>query len=147
MPEQRTHDMVAAVHEVVVNSVRHGGGRGVLRLRNDREYVICEVCDIGAVKPTTPAPPFPGHLPPGRARPRDVGGASVERSAHGDLRSRGLGRAPVLQESGDRVTVPRRRSRDAYLRRPGRAAGSPVRRAGRPSPCRCRPPAVGSTLR
>ncbi|MEU6028899.1 sensor histidine kinase [Streptomyces tauricus] len=73
VPEQRTHDMVAAVHEVVVNSVRHGGGRGVLRLRNDREYVICEVCDIGAVKPTTPVPPFPGHLPPDRRAVRGHG--------------------------------------------------------------------------
>ncbi|WP_328498196.1 sensor histidine kinase [Streptomyces sp. NBC_00414] len=65
VPEQRMHDMVAAVHEVVVNSVRHGGGRGILRLRDDVEYVICEVSDVGA-RPPNPAPPFPGHLPPDR---------------------------------------------------------------------------------
>ncbi|BCL32716.1 anti-sigma factor RsbA family regulatory protein [Streptomyces aurantiacus] len=63
--EHRLDDMVAAVHEVVVNSVRHGGGRGVLRLRNDFEYVICEVSDVGTGASTVP-PLFPGHLPPDR---------------------------------------------------------------------------------
>ncbi|MFE7077520.1 anti-sigma factor RsbA family regulatory protein [Streptomyces sp. NPDC057620] len=72
VPEQRTHDMVAAVHEVMVNSVRHGGGRGVLRLRNDVEYVICEVTDIGTAR-QIPAPPFPGHLPPDRRAERGHG--------------------------------------------------------------------------
>ncbi|MFE1800339.1 anti-sigma factor RsbA family regulatory protein [Streptomyces sp. NPDC059517] len=72
VPEQRTHDMVAAVHEVMVNSVRHGGGRGVLRLRNDVEYVICEVSDIGTAR-LIPAPPFPGHLPPDRGAVRGHG--------------------------------------------------------------------------
>ncbi|MFS8199910.1 anti-sigma factor RsbA family regulatory protein [Streptomyces sp. CWNU-52B] len=65
MSEQRLHDMVAAVHEVVANSVRHGGGRGVLRLRTDFEYVICEVADVGTRASTAP-PQFPGHLPPDR---------------------------------------------------------------------------------
>jgi len=65
MAEQRLDDLVAAVHEVVVNSVRHGGGRGVLRLRNDFEYVICEVSDVGTPA-SAPAPLFPGHLPPDR---------------------------------------------------------------------------------
>ncbi|MFD3313407.1 anti-sigma factor RsbA family regulatory protein [Streptomyces sp. NPDC058694] len=65
LPEQLTQDMVAAVHEAVVNSVRHGGGRGVLRLRSDSDHVICEISDTGttAVPPPIP-PPFPGHLPP-----------------------------------------------------------------------------------
>jgi anti-sigma regulatory factor (Ser/Thr protein kinase) len=55
--------MVTAVHEAVVNSVRYGGGRGVLRLRSDPDYVICEVSDDGT--PTSvAAPPFPGDLPP-----------------------------------------------------------------------------------
>ena len=63
VPEQRTYDMVAAVHEAVVNTVRFGGGRGVLRLRSDPDYVICEVSDHGAHTSATP-PRFPGHLPP-----------------------------------------------------------------------------------
>ncbi|WP_328847031.1 sensor histidine kinase [Streptomyces sp. NBC_00258] len=63
VPEQLTHDMVTAVHEAVVNSMRHGGGQGVLRLRSDSAYVICEISDTGT--PTAPPPPqFPGHLPP-----------------------------------------------------------------------------------
>ncbi|MEO8691057.1 MAG: sensor histidine kinase, partial [Solirubrobacteraceae bacterium] len=32
LSRQRTHDLVLAVHEVATNSVRHGGGRGVLRV-------------------------------------------------------------------------------------------------------------------
>ncbi|MFF3707346.1 anti-sigma factor RsbA family regulatory protein [Streptomyces phaeochromogenes] len=65
--ERLTHDIVNAVHETVVNSVRHGGGRGVLRLRSDSEYVICEISDPGtppAPSAPPPPPPFPGHLPP-----------------------------------------------------------------------------------
>ncbi|GGM08302.1 anti-sigma regulatory factor [Streptomyces fumigatiscleroticus] len=64
LSEERTHDMVAAVHEVVVNSVRYGGGRGVVRLRRDDDYVVCEVSDDGA-SGTAPPEGFPGHLPPG----------------------------------------------------------------------------------
>jgi anti-sigma regulatory factor (Ser/Thr protein kinase) len=70
MPEQRTYDMVAAVHEAVVNAVRFGGGGGVLRLGSDPHYVICEVSDDGARDSAMPAR-FPGHLPPD---PRAVGG-------------------------------------------------------------------------
>ncbi len=70
LPEQRTYDMVAAVHETVVNAVRHGGGRGVVRLRSDPGCVICEVRDYGA-HGAPPAPCFPGRLPPGT---REVSG-------------------------------------------------------------------------
>jgi anti-sigma regulatory factor (Ser/Thr protein kinase) len=63
LPEQRTYDLVAAVHETVVNALRYGGGRGVVRLRGDPEYVICEIRDEGAHS-SAPTPPFPGHLPP-----------------------------------------------------------------------------------
>ncbi|WP_171060127.1 sensor histidine kinase [Streptomyces montanus] len=68
LPEQRTYDLVAAVHEAVVNAVRYGGGRGVVRLRSDPDYVTCEVSDTGT---TVPPAPFPGHLPP---EPRGVNG-------------------------------------------------------------------------
>ncbi|WP_052745208.1 sensor histidine kinase [Streptomyces sp. WM6386] len=70
LPEQRTYDLVAAVHESVVNALRYGGGRGVVRLRSDPEYVICEIRDEGT-HTAAPRPPFPGHLPP---EPRAPGG-------------------------------------------------------------------------
>lgn len=74
MPEQLTHDMVTAVHEAVVNSLRHGGGRGVLRLRSDSEHVICEISDTGRpTGPPQPPPPFPGHLPPDPRAPNGHG--------------------------------------------------------------------------
>ncbi|GGN48876.1 anti-sigma regulatory factor [Streptomyces albiflavescens] len=63
MPEQRTYDMVAAVHEALVNAVRFGGGGGVLRLRSDPDYVICEIVDHGAHNSAVPVR-FPGQLPP-----------------------------------------------------------------------------------
>jgi anti-sigma regulatory factor (Ser/Thr protein kinase) len=42
-----TVELVGAVHEVAANSVRHGGGEGVLRAWLDRAAVICEVRDRG----------------------------------------------------------------------------------------------------
>lgn len=42
-----TVEFVAAVHEVAANSVRYGGGEGVIRAWHDGEFVICEVSDRG----------------------------------------------------------------------------------------------------
>ncbi|MFD3840425.1 anti-sigma factor RsbA family regulatory protein [Streptomyces sp. NPDC058642] len=72
LPEQRTYDLVAAVHESVVNALRYGGGRGVVRLRSDPEYVVCEIRDEGAHS-SAPRPPFPGQLPPGPRAPSGHG--------------------------------------------------------------------------
>ncbi|MEU6375740.1 sensor histidine kinase [Streptomyces sp. NPDC046909] len=72
LPDQRTHDLVTAVHETVANALRYGGGRGVVRLRSTAEYVICEVQDEGA-QASAPRPPFPGHLPPGPRAPSGHG--------------------------------------------------------------------------
>lgn len=72
LPEQRTHDLVASVHETVANALRYGGGRGVVRLHSDPEYVICEVRDGGA-HASAPLPPFPGHLPPEPRAPNGHG--------------------------------------------------------------------------
>ena len=44
---QRTGDLVLATHEVASNSVRHGGGEGMLRVWHDDGTVICEVRDRG----------------------------------------------------------------------------------------------------
>lgn len=41
------YDFVLAVHELVTNAVRHGGGRGRLELRRQQDVLICEVIDQG----------------------------------------------------------------------------------------------------
>jgi anti-sigma regulatory factor (Ser/Thr protein kinase) len=61
--ESRLRHLVLAVHEAAANSVRHGGGRGALRIWRDGEAVVCEVrdrgyiCDplIGRVRPSPEA--------------------------------------------------------------------------------------------
>lgn len=40
-------ELVLAAHEVAVNSVRHGGGGGVLRVWRDGDALVCEVRDGG----------------------------------------------------------------------------------------------------
>ncbi|MEU9212338.1 sensor histidine kinase [Streptomyces sp. NPDC048415] len=109
MPEQRTYDIVAAVHEVLVNAVRFGGGGGVLRLSNDADYVICEVRDHGGHNSATTAR-FPGHLPPD---PRAAGG-------HGMWVVRQLSDlvAESLGPAGSTVRM--------YFRRPGEVIRPPA---------------------
>ncbi|HEV3170935.1 MAG TPA: sensor histidine kinase [Actinocrinis sp.] len=46
---QRTQDLVLVASELAANSIRHGGGRGVLRLWRDGSHVVCEVRDRGLV--------------------------------------------------------------------------------------------------
>jgi anti-sigma regulatory factor (Ser/Thr protein kinase) len=43
-------DLALAVHEAAVNSIRHGGGRGVLRSWRDRDALVCEVADAGELR-------------------------------------------------------------------------------------------------
>ena len=45
----RVDDLVLAVSEISVNSVRHGGGRGVVRIWPGDDAVVCEVADAGSV--------------------------------------------------------------------------------------------------
>ncbi|HZT45707.1 MAG TPA: sensor histidine kinase [Gaiellaceae bacterium] len=45
----RTHDLVLAAHEILTNSVRHGGGSGTLRVWQDDAAVVCEVTDGGRI--------------------------------------------------------------------------------------------------
>ena len=49
------NDFVVAVHELVTNAVRHGGGRGRLALRRDGDTLVCDVSDDG--------PGFTGGVP------------------------------------------------------------------------------------
>lgn len=51
--------MVLAVNEVATNSLRHGGGRGELRVWQDGRSVVCEVSDRGHI-----TAPLAGRLPP-----------------------------------------------------------------------------------
>ncbi|TDB73259.1 ATP-binding protein [Micromonospora sp. KC723] len=44
---QRLDDFVLAVNELITNAVRHGGGRGWLRLWRHADTVVCEVTDHG----------------------------------------------------------------------------------------------------
>jgi serine/threonine-protein kinase RsbW len=44
---QRLDDFVLAANELITNAVRHGGGRGWLRLWRERGTVHCEVSDTG----------------------------------------------------------------------------------------------------
>ncbi|MGC4803584.1 ATP-binding protein [Micromonospora sp. DT233] len=44
---QRLDDFVLAVNELITNAVRHGGGRGWLRLWQQPGRLVCEVADHG----------------------------------------------------------------------------------------------------
>lgn len=58
-------DFVLAVHELVTNVVRHGGGSGRLRLLRDAASLSCQVIDHGPgtedVLIALPRPGTPGH--------------------------------------------------------------------------------------
>lgn len=45
----RTDDLVLATSEVATNSIRHGGGAGVLRLWGEGESLVCEISDAGRI--------------------------------------------------------------------------------------------------
>jgi anti-sigma regulatory factor (Ser/Thr protein kinase) len=45
----RTADLVLAVNEVATNSLRHGGGRGVIRAWSERDALVCEISDVGHI--------------------------------------------------------------------------------------------------
>jgi anti-sigma regulatory factor (Ser/Thr protein kinase) len=50
LSETRTADLVLATDEVASNSIRHGGGTGVLRLWVDGRAVICDIRDAGRLR-------------------------------------------------------------------------------------------------
>jgi anti-sigma regulatory factor (Ser/Thr protein kinase) len=62
--EARASDMVVAVNEAASNSVRYGGGQGILRIWTTADSLICQVSDrgyiddalVGRVRPTEEAP-------------------------------------------------------------------------------------------
>jgi anti-sigma regulatory factor (Ser/Thr protein kinase) len=48
LPPGRVYDVVAAAHELAANAVRHGAGRGRLRLQSADGVLICQVSDAGS---------------------------------------------------------------------------------------------------
>ena len=59
-------DFVLAVHELVANAVRHGGGHGRLDLRCDGDVLICEISDNGTPTGTLPVRPAAVDVAGGR---------------------------------------------------------------------------------
>ena len=62
LDDDRAQDLIVAVHEVAANSVRHGGGTGVLRTWNGGAGVTCEIRDAGVI-----TEPLAGRLRPRHA--------------------------------------------------------------------------------
>jgi len=65
----RATELVLAAHEIASNSVRYGGGGGVLRMWSDDDAIVCEVRDHGHLEN-----PLAGRQRPG---PRDLGGRGL----------------------------------------------------------------------
>ena len=51
LSRSRVYDVVVAAHELAANAVRHGAGRGRLRLRADGAFLYCQVSDDGRARP------------------------------------------------------------------------------------------------
>lgn len=49
LPATRRSDFVLAVNELATNSLRHGGGRGILRTWQEEDALIAEVRDTGRI--------------------------------------------------------------------------------------------------
>lgn len=61
--DARAGELVLAVNELTSNSVRHGGGRGSLRVWREEDSLICEVCDAGRLED-----PLAGRIRPAPER-------------------------------------------------------------------------------
>lgn len=60
MGVEAADELVLSVHEIATNSIRHGGGAGMLRLWRTSESLVCEVQDAGRI-----ADPAIGRVAPG----------------------------------------------------------------------------------
>jgi anti-sigma regulatory factor (Ser/Thr protein kinase) len=49
LPPERASDLVLAANEAATNSIRHGGGHGVVRVWASSDAVVCEVSDSGRI--------------------------------------------------------------------------------------------------
>lgn len=101
LPDARVAEFVLAAHEVAMNALTHGRGRGAVRVWDAGDELVCEVEDFGPGM----ADPSAGLLPPNP----------------GSLRGRGLWIARQLCElveietsaAGTRVRLHVRIGRDA----------------------------------
>lgn len=64
----RAADMVLAVNELATNSIRHAGGRGVLRTWREDSRLVCEIRDDGSL-----SDPLAGRIRPDTAREAGYG--------------------------------------------------------------------------
>jgi anti-sigma regulatory factor (Ser/Thr protein kinase) len=64
----RIPDLVLAVDETVTNSIRYGGGEGVLQIWSQDGKVVCEVRDNGVIDQ-----PLAGRLVPDSTEPGGFG--------------------------------------------------------------------------
>jgi anti-sigma regulatory factor (Ser/Thr protein kinase) len=60
----RTADLVLAVNELASNSIRHGGGRGVVRSWREGDRFVCEVRDAGRIEDPLIGRELPGDESP-----------------------------------------------------------------------------------
>jgi anti-sigma regulatory factor (Ser/Thr protein kinase) len=60
MGDEATEELVLAVHEVATNSIRHGGGLGMLRLWRTTDALVCEIEDAGYISDPLRARRAPG---------------------------------------------------------------------------------------
>ncbi len=65
---ERTADLVIAVDELASNSVQYGGGDATMRVWEDRDCLVCEVSDRGAIDD-----PLVGRRRPGLDAPNGRG--------------------------------------------------------------------------
>jgi anti-sigma regulatory factor (Ser/Thr protein kinase) len=56
---ERAQDLVLAAGELAANSIRHGGGRGILRVWTTEDALVCEIRDRGRI-----ADPLAGRVRP-----------------------------------------------------------------------------------
>ena len=60
---EATEELVLSVHELATNSIRHGGGVGMLRLWRTGEELVCEVEDAGQMADAEVGEAQPGTAP------------------------------------------------------------------------------------
>jgi anti-sigma regulatory factor (Ser/Thr protein kinase) len=68
MSEGPADELVLSVHEIATNSIRHGGGVGMLRLWRTSETLVCEVQDAGRITDAAI-----GRVQPGASAPESRG--------------------------------------------------------------------------
>jgi len=71
LPRARVPDLVLIASELAANAIRHGGGKGRLRLWRTAEALVCQVTDHGPGLPATHA------LPVQRPEPTVTGGRGL----------------------------------------------------------------------